>query len=451
MFGDSGSYSMKNKVQTTLHIPEKVRDRFKEIVTAQNLDMGSVAEVLMAQYIDQHSAHPRSDRVEIDHATQLLATAVRDQLSRDTTWATEAIIAAGMGLPGTTVFNRRIGHFSSEKQELGRRLAQWILLRAINYADRGQKVFLVCDSGTTVFWLLNALGEVIETHFSKPNRKANTIENVSIVTNNIPGAESFVTYAAAHKLDSGRKRICDVVKCRLLGGIFLPEYVAVTGKDTNRDLETLAKEERLASQTKLKVRGETGKAGAVFIGITTGNWIAIGLEDKLPHLLARGLGHGAFKETLLKTCDETFVIGPLGKVLLQGDDAKDLQAEVNNLNKLLKYSPKATDPQELSYELVPMSPDKSDCIKLVSTLRAKESILRDHSALVRKRLGEPMTLDLSDTKMVDLSAARISAVRHLIFPFDPFFGETFETQLENELPHARTREPEVRGKLFLIK
>src|SRR5436190_22231096 len=124
---------MERNIQTTLHISEKVRNSFKTIATAQKRDMSEVVEDLMRLWVQEHSGEPRSDRAQLDHAVQLLSTAVCDHLLRNPQWAMEALIGAGMGLPGSTVFDRRISHFSAEKQELGRKFSDWILLRSIHH------------------------------------------------------------------------------------------------------------------------------------------------------------------------------------------------------------------------------------------------------------------------------------------------------------------------------
>src|SRR5882762_9960230 len=143
---------MDKKRQRTFYISGKTHGRFKKIVGEQNRDMSIIVEEIIARWSDEHSADSRGERVQMDQAVSLLAKAVCEQLSQKREWAEEALIGAGMGLPGATVFDRRIGHFSAEKQELGSRLAHWVLRRAIDFINHGRKVFLVCDSGTTVFW-----------------------------------------------------------------------------------------------------------------------------------------------------------------------------------------------------------------------------------------------------------------------------------------------------------
>jgi hypothetical protein len=433
--------AMERKVMTTLHIRETVRDRFKELVATQDRTMGEVIEDLMSGWVTEHSSGARTERVQMNHAASLLTKAVCEHLSQHTDWAMEALVGAGMGLPGANVFASRITHFSDEKQELGKRLAHWIVLRSSNLIARGKQVVLVCDSGTTVFWFLKALGEAINDHFKTGEHLLRPFD-LTIVTNNIPGAETFVTYAALHGLASGagKARISDLIDCRLLAGSFLPEYVATTGIDTDLDLENFSKLAR--GEAKGKQHAEF--SDPMFIGITTGNWINIrGSEaTALPYMLARGRGHGAFKHKLLEVCDEIFMIGPLGKILLD--------RSVADLNSRLKYSPNAANPQDQSYEEVATPPQKASVTKVVSTIRQERSILSVHSALLRKRLGSYTVLDQSKVA-TDQTACPIGDVHHLLFPFDQFCNETTETQLEIELPHRRTREESFKREIFSIQ
>jgi hypothetical protein len=162
----------------------------------------------------------------------------------------------------------------------------------------------------------------------------------------------------------------------------------------------------------------------------------------LPCFLARGRGHGAFKKKLMEVCDEIFVIAPLGKILIG--------TSVGDLNTRLHYSSDAANPQERSYELIQAPVDKSPVFKVVSTIREKQSVLRDHSALLCKKLGPYTTLDRSD-RTNDQASSSIADVDHLLFPFDKFCDETIETQLEIELPHPRTRENSFKRDVFSIR
>jgi len=422
------------KVQTTLHIFKSVRDEFKTSVGEHKQEMSEVVEQLMQHWLTEHKANPAAERVQLEQAATILAEAVSGQLRQNPGWAIDALIQAGLGLPGATVFDRRSGHFSIEKQELGLGFARWLLRRIVHLLEENRRVFLICDSGTTIFWFLKALGEAITEQFPKsddaqtsaPKRRSpDVLRGLTLITNNIPGAEAFVTYAARQDLacPSGPTRICDLVESRLLAGIFLPEYVATTGDDTDRDLETLCK--LAAPQT-------------VFIGVATGNWLSIQNWEgvALPHLLARGRGHGPFKKKLLSVCHETFVLAPLGKIFMQ---------PVDKLNKLLDYSPNDPDPGKRSYEVVPMPKGAGKALKLVSTLREKRSVLLAHSALVRAAIG-PFTLAPLDR---DYSLP-IAQVKHLLFPFDRFSEESALAQIEIELPHPQTRTEPFKREFFSI-
>src|SRR5215471_12673424 len=153
------------KVLLTLHVSRKCRDDFKTNVKNLRKDMSEVVEQMMRTWIDRHSTDLGQERVQLDQAAEILARAVCTQLAQNPKWATEAILDAGMGLPGSDVFDQRTGHFSLEKQECGHQLARWLVHRIAHFLSQGRKVFLVCDSGTTVFWFLKALGEAINEYF----------------------------------------------------------------------------------------------------------------------------------------------------------------------------------------------------------------------------------------------------------------------------------------------
>jgi hypothetical protein len=420
-----------------LHIDQELRDQFKTATKSRGQDMSTVVEKMMGPWIEQHSTDPEMERVQLDQAVTILVKAVCAQLDANRTWATEAILDAGMGLPGCGVFNKRIGHFSLEKQECGRHFARWLLCRIIGLLSQNRKVFLVCDSGTTVFWFLKALGELINEYFKKSDPLPIHPEKLSLltlVTNNIPGAEAFVAYASQHPLPVPSKRvlISDLIECRLLAGLLLPEYVALTGADTDSDLEAVY----------TRISTQRLKPAPVFIGVATGNWLNIvPFEGKaLPQLLARGRGHGPFKKKLLQVCDEVFVIAPLGKIFLKS---------VDELNNKLRYSDSAAESQLRSYEVVGMPEGKATAIKLVSTYRDKiSSVMRNHSQDVREAIGK---FAADPERQQQQTSLPIEQVEHLLFKFDDFSDKSPEAQIEIELPHQQTRTPEFEKLFFNIR
>ena len=432
----------EKKVLLTLHVSAKARDNFKTTVKYHHKDMSEVVEQMIRTWVEKNSTDPGRERAQLDQAATILARAVCGQLAQNNKWATEAIIDAGMGLPGSDVFDKRTGHFSLEKQECGREFARWLLRRVVHFLSRNKKVFLVCDSGTTIFWFLKAFGEVISEQFNGNNKGSSEagsitpdkLAGLTVITNNIPGAEAFLTYASQHTLSISLKevRISDLVGVRLLAGLLLPEYVALTGEDTNHDLETLWK----------KITSDRGKPAPVFVGVATGNWLNIeSFEGRpLPHLLARGRGHGPFKKKLLEVCDETFILAPLGKIFMKS---------VDRLNAMLHYSQAATDPQLRSYEVVPMPQGKGEAIKLVSTYRYMfSSILKVHSSDVRDAIQKFADNPEQQQKQTSLA---IPDVDHLLFRFDHFSEEPPETQIEIELPHPQTRNAAFKKEFFSIR
>jgi hypothetical protein len=442
------------KIPTTIHIDKSILARFKTVVPARKVSQ--VIQTLMADHVDARPTGSPNERVQLEQAMSLLASAVTQQLLKNRDWAKETLIRAGMGLPGAIVFDRRIVHFSWEKEEMGNRVSRWLLHRASSFLKQGRRVIFICDSGTTVFWFLKALGEATRESVLGLELSRAELSGLRVLTNNIPGAESFVTYTSHNTLpfDGRQTRISDVVHCRLLAGTFLPRYAAVTGPDTNEDLINFCRKERArAVEAAGPGRTTARETGPVFIGLTTGNWVLVprgGDETVPPQLLARGEGHGAFKTKLLELCDETFVLAPLGKIVL-APQRKDLTHHLKTLNDMLGYSSKSDDPDRKSYELVPTPAARSRTIKLVSTSRTEKSILLHHSALVRDALGDPSILDVNDKASVQKTQVPIGQLDHLMFPFDTDAGKLPEEQLTIELPHEETRTPEFMNKFLNVR
>src|SRR6476469_4830773 len=108
----STSHEGKRKVMTTLHIDKDVRDRFKKLVGDQgDRSMGDVVEEFMEQWTTKHSSGARTEWIQMNQAVSLLTKAVCEQLRERPQWAMEALVGAGMGLPGASVFASRIEHF----------------------------------------------------------------------------------------------------------------------------------------------------------------------------------------------------------------------------------------------------------------------------------------------------------------------------------------------------
>ena len=350
--------------------------------------------------------------------------------------------AADMGGLGANVYSGRIAHFNDEKQELGKRLAHFVIRRSFGFMKKGRKVVLLCDSGTSVFWFLAALGEAINKHCRSNKKRVLKPKDLVIVTNNIPGAESFICYASSHNVPqpSGESSISDLVDCRILAGTFLPEYGAHAGRDTELDLENYAKQIKGG-----KLDERRRNPGPAFLAFTTGNWITIKGPDgsALPYYLIRGNRHRAFKEKLLQVSDEIFAIAPLGKILPE--------VSVTDLNQYLHYSLDKDNPRQEGYEEIPTPANKAGVTRIVSTIREKQSVLRDHSAHLCKKLGQYIVLDPSNKKARGQACGFIAEKTHLLFAFDKFCNETVQTQLEIEFPHQLTRNDRFKREFFSIQ
>jgi hypothetical protein len=146
---------------------------------------------------------------------------------------------------------------------------------------------------------------------------------------------------------------------------------------------------------------------------------------------------------LLQLVDEIFAIAPLGKILIG--------TKTDVLNKMLGFSSDTSDLLKKAYEPVDAPSSKRQLVKIVSTTREGTSVLRDHSALLKRALGDHATIPMPDEITEGEASVPIKEVKHLLFPFDKFSDRGADMQREIELPHELTRTPEFMARVFSIR
>ncbi|HLP46761.1 MAG TPA: hypothetical protein VK469_12465, partial [Candidatus Kapabacteria bacterium] len=261
--------------------------------------------------------------VNLSKVSNILSQNIAQDLKKDITWATETLEKAKIGLQSRTLFGERMEHFRDEKEFIAEQFLSKLIDRCKYLVEQNKHVYIVIDSGTTLYPLFKKLGmESVHAH----EFKENWISNVTLVTNNLVGVEALMENG---RLNPGNRFSPLAIDCELLPGKPLPIYLAVTGDMTEKALKDLPKK-------------KDGK-DSFFIAITTGNWIRLRRTDPAcPVPLARGSGHLSFKQALIDICNETYVISPLGKIFV-----KNSLSDVN-IALGFEHDKKSQDMQEYS-------------------------------------------------------------------------------------------------------
>lgn len=345
-----------------------------------------------------------------------LSKNISEALAKDTRWASEAMERAKLGTHGQTVFGERVGHFLDEKKYLAEHFTPMLLSRCEKLTEKYGSVYLLIDSGTTLYPFFATLGaEVVR----RREGGEDWIEKLEIVTNNLPGVEALI--------DSGRRnprnRFSPLeVRCQLLPGEPLPVYAAVTG-DNTRDAVGWLKRTNPKSY---------------FVALMTGNWIRIrpkGVRCPIP--LARGKGHLDFKQVVIESANETFVVAPLGKIWVR--------AELSHINASLGLQGNHRDLDKQRYDEVTIDEDdKARHVKLVSTSRGSDRVL---SALYHQ-LEIALQLEQNDDTYDFATADEPNHV--LLGGFDEKLSPNdWSKELETEFPH-RSEQRHVREHDFFV-
>ena len=311
-----------------------------------------------------------------------------------------------------SLFEERMLHFFGEKNFLAERFLPLLLRRCRAFAEEGREVYLLIDSGTTLYPFFEKLGKA--TVQAKQNQEK-WVENLYVETNNLPGVEMLTRVG---RVNYHNRYSPLAVKCELLPGAPLPVYAAPTGKKTNAALEQLRKD---------------ANSNAVFIALTTGNWIRIRRRSPMcPVPLARGRGHLDFKQALIDCSDETYVISPLGKIFTE------LSHE--DVNEALRFEEGQLNPEKQSYSEVNINDKKARSVKLVSTYRSDGAALHAHSIRIQTILGmDHVKKDSSGAS--GFFRVSIGDMEHIVLPYDNLPNDP-ALQLDIEFPHEHTHDPD---------
>jgi len=361
-------------------------------------------------------------RLEADNIRGLsskLAAMVTAKMSTDTQWASEALERAKLGGFGKTLFGERVGHFTAEKDQIAEQFRPLLFDRCRYLLESGKRrIYLLIDSGTTLYPLFQQFGR---TAVRLRENEQSWIDNLFVVTNNLPGVESL--------MDVGRRnpnnRYSDLaINCQLLPGVPLPVYSAVTGE--------------LATTALAELKKSADPVADVFIAVVTGNWIRVRRTAPLcPVPLARGKGHREFKQALIDCSDEIYVVGPLGKLFIE--------QPLDDVNAALDLNDRYVDPDKKPYGEVTITDDKALCVKLVTTSRAPGRVLHPLSDRVQWALAYG-----GDREFQRFSMAAMPDVPHLFFPFSPGLGSWYE-EFRMEFPHEATRRAGVAERYFYVQ
>jgi hypothetical protein len=345
--------------------------------------------------------------VEIaEHLTRLLC--------EDPYWAARALEKARFIPYTNSLFGERSEHFHAEKAELARQFTRYLLRRCEVLAENNRHVFLLIDAGTTLFPFFGTIG--LETA-KRAQRGDDWIKRLHLATNNLPGIGELIK--SGKRVPWDRYTKLAIEDCHLLPGIPLPIFAALAGKETNDAIGRLRQ----------RFTEEHVDAGVTFIALVVGNWVRIRRKDPpCPIPMARGAEHREVKQTFVNYADEVFVVSPLGKIFVGRSNAE--------VNAALGFDKPSNDPDREQYQDVDIDDEKAKKVKLVSTTRAAERLLHEHSSNVAFTLHNVRKTAGGDEE--EFARGRIEEIPHLLFPF----GELPQTKYEEfvvEFPHEHTR------------
>jgi hypothetical protein len=428
-------------------MPEDVFEKFQKKLKARGKQMNPTLVAWAQRYADSSdeidpialALEDRNREVRrpgLEQQAETLAATVADLLNRNHDWARRAILKADLGPPGSWAFGERIGHFIDEKDFIAMHVGPWLIKRIIYLSERDEpgltnsleqppsrredgtrktKLILILDSGTTMASFFRTFIGLLDRNPS--------VKDVVVVTNNISAVECFLNACRTGGVKEGAPALEERVTCLLLPGKALPEYGAVTGSLTTELLERIRREH----------------PNAICIGLTTGNWVR--LSDSPPFSpvpLARGEGHGEFKEALIRYSDEVYLLSPLGKIFAN--------VSTVSINNAWNFSRDDPNPRRRTYEDVHIDGPKSSAIRVVSTLRSPEQVLYRHSALIGALLkaADPVNWEQAAEKP-------FSDVPSVLLPFTKFATENRNRQIEIEVPHDYARTDAFMSEFLLVR
>jgi hypothetical protein len=376
---------------------------------------------------EQREQWLKEQTVRLTEVSELLAEKITIELKQDIGWASEALDRAKLRPRVQSVFYDRLGHLREEKEDIAEHFIPILLNRCKHLVDCGNSVYLLIDSGTTLYTFFEKLGQETVRYY---DNKGSWLNKLTIVTNNLAGIEKLMETG---RISPSKRYSPLAVKCYLLPGEPLPIYAAVTGQTTIDALDILRYPpgHKKKKETKNK-----------FIGLVTGNWIRLQTEGHLcPIPLARGTGHLEFKQKLITYSDEIYIATPLGKIFID--------ASLTSINKALELesTKRDLDPSKQSYDEVNISEQKIPSVKLISTYRLfTERVLYDHGLMLQGLLGGKSFIFPNQFPETLIK----QTLPHILFPFDKLPSNRY-LEIETEFPHITTQREEFMRKFFHVR
>lgn len=348
-------------------------------------------------------------------------------------------------LPVDSVFGERMGHFRAEKEVLADVLVSVVSTRAQALFEEGNKnVVIIVDSGTTLYPFFEKFGRMIAQRAvldDHAKEKGWWGHQIRIVTNSIAGIESLILNGRTSTED----RYSEIAgNAEIVAGTPLAVYSASVGPLAIRHIDQL-KDPAPRDVPSRADRINYNKPIHI-IALTTGNYIFL-KPDGTPVPVARGEGHKDFKAAICKNADEIFVVGPLGKFIIE-----DANVNLRSLNADLHHTPHHFLGGRRPYEEVELQePGK---IRALTTYRSnKAHVFFAHSNQVRAKLGEVWEITAPEQLWGPELLGRITDPNALIANVMVDFAQLPDVpsaQLLVELPHRNMRDPVLRRKYFQI-
>ncbi len=364
---------------------------------------------------DENKMWLQEQRENIREFSSKISIEVANQLKEDVSWASIALDKAKIKPSSQTLFAERWDHFKEEKEFIATKFIDILMGRLKFLSEKYSKVFLLIDSGTTLYPFFEKIGKSFVNYVQDDWRK-----KVVLITNNLPGVDSLMQHGRIHP---NLRYTPLAIECKLLPGAPLPVYSAVTGEDTISFLQHVKKT----------------TDNSYLLSLTTGNWIRIRrTKPTCPVPLARGKGHFEFKQVLLNESNEIYVISPLGKIFVDADP--------KDVNNALNFHDKRENPEYHEYQEVVIDDKKAAEVSLISTSRDQNRVLTELSIRLKTTLGLKDTEDSSEEEEGYIKNAQI---KHTLFHFDNLPKER-HAEREVEFPHKHTRKKNFMKKFFYV-
>jgi DeoR/GlpR family transcriptional regulator of sugar metabolism len=188
-----------------------------------------------------------------------------------------------------SLFHYRLEHFVEEKRKIAEKYVA-LVLEAMNKLPEKKSVFMLLDSGSTIFHVFEVLCNAYHLGDEVDKKK---LSRIKIITNSVSGANRLTEIGRA----GGGIQADMLFNCFLLPGPIEGKYSAVLGEQTSKFLS-----EYLET---IKNKCETWIFGAI-----TGNYISI-----TDGIMSRGDFHDSVKSEIIRQSDHIAILAPLGKIM----------------------------------------------------------------------------------------------------------------------------------------